>query len=213
MSDLMVPGQQMLEDNKTHKNRFYIRSESSDSLYVVSQSKTSGDWQCGCKGWIRHRKCKHLATLKPILIEAQKRQGVPVTALDIVFPNSFVPPAISAPTYSEPAPAPKPVKAEAKPVSAPAPKPVVKTEPKPVVKAGPKPVVKADEEEVSPIRKIRQVAKTQDQIDAELIVEYALEHLCATFNKGVSKDLGVSEKDLQQFVTEKLGRTLYSKQY
>jgi len=208
MSDLMVPGQQMLEDNKTHKNRFYIRSETSDSLYVVSQSKTSGDWQCGCKGWIRHRKCKHLATLKPILIEAQKRQGVPVTALDIVFPNSFVPPAISAPIYSEPAPAPKPaVKAEAKPV--------VKAEPKPVVKAEPKPVVvKADEEEVSPIRKIRQVtAKTKDQIDAELIVEYALEHLCATFNKGVGNDLGVSEKDLQKFVAEKLGRTLYSKQY
>jgi len=206
MSDLMVPGQQMLDDNKTHKNRFYIRSESSDSLYVVSQSKTSGDWQCGCKGWIRHRKCKHLATLKPILIEAQKRQGVPVTALDIVFPNSFVPPAISAPTYSEPvsAPAPKPVvKAEAKPV---------KAEPKPV-KAEPKPVVKADDEEVSPIRKIRQVEKTKEQIDAELIVEYALEHLCATFNKGVAKDLGVSEKDLQKFVTEKLGRKLYSKQY
>ena len=211
MSDLMVPGQQMLDDNKTHKNRFYIRSESSDSLYVVSQSKSSGEWQCGCKGWIRHRKCKHLATLKPILIEAQKRQGVPVTALDIVFPNSFVPPAISAPTYSEPvsAPAPKPVvKAEAKPVVKAEPKPV-KAEPKPVVKAEPKP----DDEEVSPIRKIRQVEKTKEQIDAELIVEYALEHLCATFNKGVAKDLGVSEKDLQKFVTEKLGRKLYSKQY
>lgn len=211
MSDLMVPGQQMLDDNKTHKNRFYIRSESSQDLYVVSQSKSSGEWQCGCKGWIGHRKCKHLATLKPILIEAQKRQGVEVTAENIQFPKSFTPPAISAPTYSAPAP-----KAEPKPVV----KPVVKVETKPEPKPEPKPVkepkpakVEVETEEVSPIQKLRRKEKSKDQIDAELIVEYALEHLCATFNTGVAKELGITEKDLQKFVAEKLGRKLYSKQY
>jgi len=68
-------GCKALEENKTHTNRFEIASESSNRLYVVSQSKSTGEWQCSCPGWIikkpgKERTCKHLRSLMPILIEA-----------------------------------------------------------------------------------------------------------------------------------------------
>ena len=65
-------GLTILEDNKTHTNRMEVRSESSNRLYVVSQAKASGEWQCSCPGWImkragKPRGCKHLGAMMPAL--------------------------------------------------------------------------------------------------------------------------------------------------
>lgn len=54
---------ELLPDNKAYTNRFEIRSESSDRVYVVAQSKSGRWWSCGCFGFIRHRHCKHLSAL------------------------------------------------------------------------------------------------------------------------------------------------------
>lgn len=182
MSELQIPGQTMLEDNRTHKNRFNIRSETSDNLYVVAQSKSSGDWQCSCKGWIRWRKCKHLTALMPILIAAEQQQsGKEPTRV------------IAAPKKVEPKPEPKPTP-KAAPKPAPAPAPVV--------------------EEESPIRKLRAKAEPEKaSVDEQKILEYALEHLCATFSPAVAKDLGLSDKELQKYVISKIGRKLFSRTY
>lgn len=52
-----------LPDNKLWKNRFEIRSESSDRVYIVSQNITKGHMGCSCPGWRRYRTCKHLSAL------------------------------------------------------------------------------------------------------------------------------------------------------
>ncbi len=59
--------EEFLPDNKTHQFRFQIKSESSDRLYIVAQTKLSEQWQCSCPGWIRYRNCKHLKNLLPLL--------------------------------------------------------------------------------------------------------------------------------------------------
>lgn len=58
-----VPQDRRLPDTATHVNRFQIKSESSDSLYTIAQSRSGGWWSCGCRGWIRHKNCKHLQAL------------------------------------------------------------------------------------------------------------------------------------------------------
>jgi hypothetical protein len=45
-------------------NSVGIPSQSSDALYVIAQRKTSRGWGCSCRGWIRHRHCKHLEALR-----------------------------------------------------------------------------------------------------------------------------------------------------
>ena len=57
------PGSALLPDNAQYTNRFEIRSSSSDAIYTVAQSKTGRWWACSCPGWIRYKKCKHLAAL------------------------------------------------------------------------------------------------------------------------------------------------------
>jgi len=52
-----------MPDNKDYTNRFEIRSETSNSIYLVAQHKTKRYWTCSCMGWIRYRKCKHLGAL------------------------------------------------------------------------------------------------------------------------------------------------------
>jgi hypothetical protein len=56
-------GTQLLPDNKLYTHRFEIHSSSSDSVYVIAQSKSGRWWSCGCFGWIRHKHCKHLEAL------------------------------------------------------------------------------------------------------------------------------------------------------
>lgn len=49
-----------LPDNALWQNRFEIRSETSNRVYIVSQNKKSLNWACSCPGYVRHRVCKHL---------------------------------------------------------------------------------------------------------------------------------------------------------
>jgi hypothetical protein len=60
-------GKTHLPDNDSWTNRFEIKSESSNRVYIVSQNKSSGEWGCSCPGWriMRNgvRKCKHLSSL------------------------------------------------------------------------------------------------------------------------------------------------------
>jgi hypothetical protein len=54
------PGSRPLPDNAQWKNRFEIRSASSNRVYTVAQNKASGKWGCSCPGYLAHRNCKHL---------------------------------------------------------------------------------------------------------------------------------------------------------
>lgn len=72
-------GLEILPENKTHKNRMEIRSETSNRIYVIAQAKTSGEWQCSCPGWIlkragKDRGCKHLKAILPALESAGKQR-------------------------------------------------------------------------------------------------------------------------------------------
>lgn len=49
-----------LPDNDQWTNRFEIRSESSNRVYIVAQNKKTGNWGCSCPGYLSKRKCKHL---------------------------------------------------------------------------------------------------------------------------------------------------------
>lgn len=53
----------MLPDNSSYTNRFEIKSQTSDSIYIIAQSKSGRWWSCSCFGWIRHKHCKHLTAL------------------------------------------------------------------------------------------------------------------------------------------------------
>lgn len=60
---IFVPRELTLPDNSQWTNRFYIKSETSGSLYTVAQNINNRHWACNCPGWIRHRKCKHLQSM------------------------------------------------------------------------------------------------------------------------------------------------------
>lgn len=65
----------LLPDTNTHRLRMEIQSETSDNVYVVSQRmlKSGGtQFECGCKGWIFKRKCKHLTNMTPMLEQAAR---------------------------------------------------------------------------------------------------------------------------------------------
>lgn len=57
---LRPPGAIALPDVGEWQNRFEIRSEISNRVYVISRNKKTMKWGCSCPGWITHRKCKHL---------------------------------------------------------------------------------------------------------------------------------------------------------
>lgn len=65
-------GWDLLPDNDQYKNRIQI-SGSSGNLYVVAQTKKNGIWSCGCLGFRRHRRCKHLDAMMPVLRELSKK--------------------------------------------------------------------------------------------------------------------------------------------
>jgi len=52
-----------LPDNAQWKNRFEIKSSSSNRVYIVSQNIANGHMGCSCPGWRIHRNCKHLTAL------------------------------------------------------------------------------------------------------------------------------------------------------
>lgn len=58
---LHVPqGSQVLPDNAAYTNRFEVKSESSNAVYIIAQSKKGRWWSCECPGWRAHRNCRHL---------------------------------------------------------------------------------------------------------------------------------------------------------
>ena len=62
---LHVPeGSKRLPDEKEWTNRFEIKSESSNRVYIVSQHKTKRHWGCSCPAWRTRRMCKHLRALQ-----------------------------------------------------------------------------------------------------------------------------------------------------
>lgn len=69
--------QTLLPDNDRYTNRFEIKSESSNRLYVVAQNKKTGEWSCSCPGWLIMRngirRCKHITQLTPLLAEVGKK--------------------------------------------------------------------------------------------------------------------------------------------
>lgn len=52
-----------LPDISAWVNRFWIKSSSSNRMYVIAQSRRGRWWACGCSGWIRYKRCKHLKNL------------------------------------------------------------------------------------------------------------------------------------------------------
>ena len=64
MVTLNVPTSSRLPDNDQWTNRFKIKSQSSNRVYVVAQNKGKRHFGCSCPGWIHHRNCKHLKALQ-----------------------------------------------------------------------------------------------------------------------------------------------------
>jgi hypothetical protein len=54
------PGTAPLPDNAQWKNRFEIKSETSDRIYIVAQNKQTNKFACSCPAYITRRYCKHL---------------------------------------------------------------------------------------------------------------------------------------------------------
>ena len=52
--------QEHLPDTEQWINRIQIKSESSNRVYVVSQSKKGRYFACSCPAWKTRRNCKHL---------------------------------------------------------------------------------------------------------------------------------------------------------
>ena len=68
---------EILPDNLQWKNRFEIKSESSNRIYVIAQRKTDSSWGCSCPGFKNarnghlNRTCKHLKTITPLISSAE----------------------------------------------------------------------------------------------------------------------------------------------
>ncbi len=60
---IRIPREVALPDNDQWENRFEIRSESSNRIYVIAQNKKKRHWGCSCPGYKIHRRCKHLETI------------------------------------------------------------------------------------------------------------------------------------------------------
>lgn len=64
-----LPGVPPLKPDDRWINRFYIKSESinqrtgKSNFYVVSYDTATHQWCCSCRGWVGHRKCKHLGSM------------------------------------------------------------------------------------------------------------------------------------------------------
>lgn len=67
---------EILPDVQGWTNRFEIKSENSNRLYVVAQRTNGTEWGCSCPGWRVAkngvRKCKHLTEIMPLILAAEK---------------------------------------------------------------------------------------------------------------------------------------------
>jgi len=55
-----------LPDNDQYQHRMAITG-STGNEYIIAQRRANGEWSCGCLGWRRHRHCKHLDAMMPLL--------------------------------------------------------------------------------------------------------------------------------------------------
>lgn len=63
LPSIKIPKEVSLPDSDQWQNRFEIRSESSDRIYIVSQNIKKKHWACSCPAWRTRRKCKHLEAI------------------------------------------------------------------------------------------------------------------------------------------------------
>lgn len=63
LPEVYIPRQVALPDNDQWQNRFEVRSESSNRIYIIAQNKKKRHWGCSCMGYKRYRKCKHLESI------------------------------------------------------------------------------------------------------------------------------------------------------
>ena len=73
-------GVKLLADTDDYRHRILINSESSTRQYIVSWRISTGEWCCGCRGWLNPRHCKHLTAMMQELrtLDAPQR-GAPTT--------------------------------------------------------------------------------------------------------------------------------------
>ncbi len=57
---LRVSQSMMLPDSDQWQNRFEIKSETSNRVYVIAQNKKRRHWGCSCPSYRTRRRCKHL---------------------------------------------------------------------------------------------------------------------------------------------------------
>jgi hypothetical protein len=60
---LYIDQEVSLPDNDQWENRFTIKSESSERIYIIAQHRTKRHWACSCPGYKGYRHCKHLRAL------------------------------------------------------------------------------------------------------------------------------------------------------
>jgi hypothetical protein len=48
------------KDTTQHTNHMKVKSSTGINTYTVSQKRSTGGWECSCRGWTSHRNCKHL---------------------------------------------------------------------------------------------------------------------------------------------------------
>jgi len=60
---LRISTEVKLPSNSQWENRFEIKSESSDRIYIVAQNIKKRHWGCSCPSYRIRRYCKHLAAL------------------------------------------------------------------------------------------------------------------------------------------------------
>lgn len=53
----------VLPDNDQWQNRFEIKSETSNRIYIIAQNKAKKFIGCSCPAWRTRRSCKHLKAL------------------------------------------------------------------------------------------------------------------------------------------------------
>ena len=61
--ELYIRKEVALPDNDQWENRFEVRSETSNRIYIIAQNKKKKHFACSCPAWRVHRKCKHLTAV------------------------------------------------------------------------------------------------------------------------------------------------------
>lgn len=60
---LYISKEAKLPDNNQWTNRFQIKSQTSNRVYIIAQNIVKRHWGCDCPAWRTRRYCKHLNAL------------------------------------------------------------------------------------------------------------------------------------------------------